>query len=76
MVYPLDEETITCPTGDMWDGMAWSSSLDVARRFAGPGAPVYVSVATPGQVLARFDSRKEHEFVVNPTALDEIWRID
>ena len=49
---------------DLWDGMAWTTDLDVARHFATGGA-VYVTTVQPKDVLARFDQRGEHEWVVD-----------
>lgn len=54
---------------DHWSGLAWTSSLDVARIFAKTGG-LYATTVTPDQVLARFDSRDEHEWVIDLRTLD------
>ena len=55
--------------GDMWDGMCWTSDIDIARKFASKGA-VYTTIAQPQNVLARFDGRNESEYVIDPELHD------
>lgn len=58
------------------DGMAWTTSLSCARKFAtSDGArPVagrlWTTVAQPSALLARWDGRHEREVVVDPRGLD------
>lgn len=68
-------------------GMAWSTDIERARRFAerwtiiGRAAFVYTAVAQPDAVLADIDAlledggRGEHEIVVDPSRLGRITRL-
>lgn len=63
-------------------GMAWTWDIERARWFRcrcehfGEVAGVYRTSITPAAVLAMFDTRGEREFVVDPSLLGVIERIE
>jgi len=64
-------------------GLSWSLSVDKARHFVrqfgrGPnmGGFVYQAIAPPEAILAGFNDRGEEEYVVDPTLLRAVRRVE
>lgn len=64
-------------------GLSWSTSLEVARYFVRPfgrgpnrGGFVYTVLAPPEAVLAGFADRDESEYVLNPSGLPPVRRVE
>lgn len=59
-------------------GMSWTASVDTARWFANrwtKGGEVFWAIFQPDELLARFTTRNEDEYVVDTVYLDNLDRI-